>query len=103
MASMRLHVLRVVCAMSLGIRAAEPAQPQITDDNPLALPLPGAFQLRVLSSNLLELTRITTKASPTAKPREWDFVDATGQAHPPAATEFLVSAGGTKVGVQRVG
>ena len=88
--------------MILCLRFTTEAQP-IADDNPLSLPSPGACQLRILSSNLLELTRITTKESPSARPREWDFVDAGGRAQLPNATEFVVLAGQTEIGVKSVG
>ena len=84
------------------MRSITAAQPT-ADENPLALPSPGACQLRILSSNLLELTRITTKAPPPAGLRGWDFVDADGQVHLPDASEFVVLAGDTKIGVQNVG
>ena len=98
----RLLSLYLLCALTFPLRAASPDL-RLTDENPLALPLPGAYQLRILSSNLLELTRITTKASPTAKPREWDFVDAEGRAQLPNAADFVVLAGETKIRVQKVG
>ena len=79
------------------------AAPPAADDHRLALPAPGAYQLRILTSNLLELTRITTKAPSPAKPGEWDFVDAEGRAQLPKASEFVVLAGATNMGVQQVG
>ena len=98
----RLLSVHLLCALTFALRAASP-DPRITDENPLALPLPGAYQLRILSSNLLELTRITTKAPLPTKPNEWDFVDADGHAHLPNASEFIVQTGETKIGVQTVG
>src|SRR4030095_8576090 len=71
-------------------------------DNPLALPPVGSYQLRILSSNLLELTRITTKP-PSAKPTAWDFVDANGRVHLPGISEFLVSAGDVGISVKSIG
>ncbi len=93
---------RLPLALILLFSITAAAQP-IGDENPLALPLPGAHQLRILSSNLLELTRITTKALPSAKPQAWDFVDAEGRAQLPNTEEFLVLAGETRIGVKQVG
>lgn len=81
----------------------EAAAQQITNDSPLALPLVGAYQLRIISSNLVELTRITTKSPSSAKLNEWDFVDANGHDQLPDASEFVVLAGPTNIRVQTVG
>ncbi len=78
-------------------------QSALTDENPLMLPRPGDYQLRILNSNLLELTRITTKAQPSSKVAEWDFVDADGRPHLPAVAQFDVEAGSTKIPVQEIG
>ena len=102
---MRLKLIlpaRLFCAVVLLVRFTTAAQP-IADDNPLALPVPGAYQLRIFSSNLLELTRITTKAPSPARPGEWDFVDADGRAQLPGASEFVVLAGQSRIEVQHVG
>ncbi len=98
----QIQSTRLLFAVVLIVRLTAGAQ-QSADDSPLALPSVGAYQLRILSSNVLELTRITTKASPAARPREWDFVDADGRAHLPNASEFIVLAGETRIGVQTVG
>ena len=99
---MLIQPARWFCAAVLLLRLTTAAQ-QFADDNPLALPSPGAYQLCILSPKVLEVTRVTTKAPAPAKPREWDFVDAEGQAHLPNASEFVVMAGETKIGVQSVG
>ncbi len=98
----QFHSAGLLFAILLCVRTTTAAQP-IADDNPLALPSPGAYRLRILSSNLLELTRITTKAPSPAKPGEWDFVDAEGRAQLPAGSEFVVLAGEARIGVQQVG
>src|SRR5213075_3221671 len=67
---------------------------QITDDNPLLLPSVGAHQLRILSSNLLELTLITTKPPDPAPVGSWNFVDSGGQPRLPATQDFRVRADG---------
>ena len=99
---MRYMLAGLCAALVLLCRFIAVAQPAVAD-NPLALPAPGEHQLRILSSNLLELTRITTKAPLPAKPSDWDFVDAEGRAHLPRASEFIVLSGGTTVAVQTVG
>jgi len=102
MRSRQIKPAQLLCAAILLGRLTTAAQP-MTDDNPLGLPSPGNYQLRILSSNLLELTRITTKAPAPARPAEWDFVDADGRAHLPNASEFIVRAGETNVGVEKIG
>jgi len=102
MLSRQTQAGRVFVAVLFLVYSATAAQ-QITDDNPLALPSVGAYQLRILSPHLLELTRITTKAPAPAKPREWDFVDANGRAKLPSTAEFVVRANGTQIGVKGVG
>jgi hypothetical protein len=65
-----------------------------TGDSPLALPAIGAFQLRVLSPSVLELSLVTTKPPEPARPEQWDFVDANLQLHLPPPAEFCVSVSG---------
>jgi hypothetical protein len=94
----RLVYLPLVLSIMVGISAAA-----IPDENPLTLPTVGFHQLRILSTNLLELTLVTTKASPSAKPTEWDFVNGKGQANLPLQGEFVVTCGGNTIPVQAVG
>ena len=98
----RFLSLPLFCALSLALHGAEPNS-RFVYDNQLALPVVGTSQLRILSPNLLELTRITTEAPPPAKLTEWDFVDTAGQVHLPESSKFLVLVGTTKINVQRVG
>src|SRR6478609_3281945 len=93
---------RLIVGVILCVHLTTTAQP-IADGNPLVLPSPGAYQLRILSSNLLELTRITTKPPSPARPVEWNFVDDEGREHLPNASEFVVLAGETNINVQKVG
>jgi len=94
--------LSCACLLFAGhVPGAEPLT--LTDDDPLILPATGAHQLRILSSNVLELTLITAKAPEPAKVSQWDFVDANGQARLPAASEFVVLADGRQLAVETVG
>jgi hypothetical protein len=73
------------------------------DDNPLALPVPDALQLRILTPVWLELTLITTKAPDPARVGQWDFVDEAGRLRLPAPSGWMVSVQGQRVSVERVG
>src|SRR5882672_5690175 len=102
MSRKRSFMGHLCCGLML-VALASAAEELMTDDNPLLLPAPGAHQLRVLSSNLLELTLITTKAPDPAKAKQWDFVDADQQEHLPDAVEFVVLAGDQKLPVETIG
>ena len=67
----------------------------------LALPRVGETSLRIISPQLLELTRITTKAPDPARVQGWDLVNAS-EFNPPATSEFAVTADGQPVPVQAV-
>src|ERR1043166_8942069 len=75
----------------------------IDDTNPLALPKPGAHELRILTPKVLELTLITTKAPAPAPLQQWNFIGTNGVARLPAPSEFVVLNGGTKITVEKVG
>src|SRR5438552_3123027 len=80
------------------------AQPlQLSDDLPLLLPAPGAYQLRVLAPKLLELTLITTKKPDPAQVEQWNFVDEKGEARLPNPRQFIVSVGNKTIEVKAVG
>ncbi|HVK59237.1 MAG TPA: glycoside hydrolase family 9, partial [Candidatus Kapabacteria bacterium] len=72
-------------------------------DAPLSLPEVGDSQLRVLAPDLLELTLITTKAPPPARPTQWNFVAGNFQYALPSAAKFLVKANDSTLTVQTVG
>ena len=72
-------------------------------DGVLAAPLPGDYQLRILSPDLLELDLITTKPPAPAPVTTWNFVDASGQLRLPASQELTVTVGGQPVGIQTIG
>jgi hypothetical protein len=76
---------------------------RLTDDEPLVLPAVGAHQLRVLSSNILELTLVTTKAPEPAPITQWNFVDARGELRLPAPSAFSVLVNEQKMPVRKVG
>jgi hypothetical protein len=69
----------------------------------LLLPATGAHQLRILASNLLKLTLITTKAPDPAKVKQWDFVDDDGQVRLLTGSEYGVLAGDTELSVRAAG
>jgi Glycosyl hydrolase family 9/Cellulase N-terminal ig-like domain len=73
------------------------------DSLPLRMPAVGDHQVRVLSSNLLELTLITTKAPGSAAVTNWNFVETNGNATLPATTQFVVKVNGQTNRVQSVG
>src|SRR3981081_4030348 len=89
-------LLALLCQTSLGYPSR--------DDGPsLALPQPGAVELRCITPVLLELTLITSKQPDPAPVRGWDFVGVDGQLHLPAAGKIVVTVGGTNNPVISVG
>jgi hypothetical protein len=74
-----------------------------TIDSPLSLPAVGESHLRILAPDLLELTLITTKAPPPARPTQWNFVAANFQYVLPSPAKFSVQADNTTISVQSVG
>lgn len=76
--------------------------PPLTNDLSLQLPLIGQNELRILSSNLLELRLVTTKGL-TAGVDQWNFVTALGQPMFPSPAKFLVLTNGTPVPIAGVG
>jgi hypothetical protein len=67
------------------------------------MPPVGAYQLRILSPTLLELTLVTTKEPDPAPVKQWDFVDSSGQPHLPSPSEFSVTADNKPIAVSAVG
>src|SRR2546428_8428133 len=76
---------------------------QLTDVQPAQMPPVGAYQLRVLSPTVLEITRINTKPPDPARVDSWDFVGGDFQLHVPDASEFSVTVNGQQVAVTDVG
>jgi hypothetical protein len=89
--------------LAIFIAFVTPAQASRSFDEPLVLPEVGESQLRILAPDLLELTLITTKAAPPARPTQWNFVAANFQYLLPAPTKFVVTADQTPILVQSVG
>jgi hypothetical protein len=75
----------------------------LNDDNPLVLPPAGSYQLRVLTPNILELTRVSARNKDDSKPGPWDFVDTAGTSLLPQPTDFTVMADGQTARVRKVG
>ena len=75
----------------------------MSDENPLYLPAIGDHQLRILSTNILELTLITTKAPDPAPVADWNFVTKDGSLTLPDKQEFTVLINNQQVSVQAVG
>jgi hypothetical protein len=57
------------------------------------MPSPGFHELRLLTPQTLELTLVTGKKPDPARLEQWDFIDAKGEPHLPAAKQFEVSVG----------
>ena len=79
------------------------AAPPFRDPAALTLPQPGALALIILTSNLVEVTRINTKPPAPAPVPNWDWVDAQGGLHLPPANELEVRVGGRLVAVGGLG
>jgi hypothetical protein len=79
------------------------AELQMTDAPTLALPQPGACQLRVLSPTMLELVRVNTKPPNPASVDSWDFVDSSFQFIAPLLDQVTVLVNGSSVSVQQAG
>src|SRR5258708_31710832 len=81
-----------------GIPAVSP-----TDYLLLEQPVPGDNGLRIVTSHVLELQRINSKASATSTVDSWDFVSSTGVFTAPATGKFVVTVNGSPVTVSGVG
>ncbi len=81
-----------------GIPAVSP-----TDYLLLEQPVPGDNGLRIVTSDVLELQRINSKASATSTVDSWDFVSSTGVFTAPATGKFVVTVNGSPVTVSGVG
>ncbi len=74
-----------------------------TNENFSAMPEIGSHGLRILSSNLLELTLITTKTPDPARVSQWDFIGNDSQLNLPATDQFVVTAGTNRIAVEKIG
>src|SRR5262245_30890455 len=95
----RAVVLLLLSGMSLALAGATP---QLDDRDPLRMPMVGDHQLRLISSNVLELTLITTNPSGSSSP-QLNFVGTDGSLTLPAVSQFSVMANGQSRTVQSVG
>ncbi len=75
---------------------------QMNDENPLAVPPVGGYQLRIISPTVLELTLITSKEPDPAPVKAWDFVQD-GRVKLPDAKEFEVRADAESIAVKKAG
>src|SRR5687767_4494567 len=101
---MNLSALRLLWAIAtiFALAIVSRAHDTSSIDAPLALPAVGESQLRILAPDLLELTLITTKGQPPARPTQWNFVAANFQYVLPSVGKFLVKADDTTISVQTV-
>ncbi|GEM_PF-621042 len=76
---------------------------RLNDADPAAMPAVGAYDLKVISSSILELTLVTSKDPDPARVREWDFVGDNFQLNAPATSEFSVWVDGQPIAVKTVG
>jgi hypothetical protein len=72
------------------------------ENNVFRLPRVGDNRLSILSSNLLELRRITTKEPDPATVTEWNFVSSAGTLTAPDASKFAVTVNGQTMAVTGV-
>ena len=79
------------------------AEQRLADDQPLLMPSPGSYQLRILAPEWVELTYILAKKSPPSPMPAWDFVSDPEHCHLPSAEEFQVSCGHQVIPVKAVG
>jgi uncharacterized protein (TIGR02597 family) len=73
------------------------------DGTAIQMPVPGAFELRILSPTLLELSLVTTKEPDPAPVSEWNFVGANFVPSLPGASQFQVTVENQAVAVAGVG
>jgi len=93
----------VLLLLSGGFLAlAASVTPQLDDSNPLRMPAVGDHQLRLISSNVLELMLVTTNSG-GASSGPWNFVATSGNLTLPPVLQFSVTANGQSRTVQSVG
>ena len=90
-------------SVSIALVASALSAVNAVELNPAALPDVGHSQLRILSSNLLELTLITTKEPDPGRPTQWNFVESNYALNLPPASEFDVRFESNKVAVSNIG
>ncbi len=92
-----LCFLTVLCGSGVLLHGESLA---LNDNDSLRMPTPGAFGLRILSSNLVELTLITTKEPDPAPVTEWNFFKPNGALLLPKASQFDAIIAGREVGLK---
>lgn len=105
--ALELSILSVAFCLGFFTAPVKAAQ-LITDANPMRIPAVGDYGLRIITSNLLELTLITTRPAPTSSSDDavttWNFVNpANNSLSAPSATNFVVTMGGNPVSIESVG
>jgi hypothetical protein len=100
MSALRLPVQLILLFATAGLCAADEFT---TDVVGLAVPQPGAHELRLLTPEILELALVSAKNPEPAKLQQWNFIDAAGTANLPKASDFEVTANGTRIRVEEVG
>ncbi|HEX7859456.1 MAG TPA: glycoside hydrolase family 9 protein [Verrucomicrobiae bacterium] len=97
---LRSALLIFTAATSLSLSSAHETN---SFDVPLALPAVGEAKLRIIAPDLLELTLVTTKGVPPARPTQWNFVAANFQYALPSPAKFTVKADQNTISVSSVG
>lgn len=69
----------------------------------LALPEVGAYELRLITPSVLELTLVTTKAPDPAPVTSWNFVAGEGELRLPATNLFEVRTNGVVIPIKAIG
>jgi hypothetical protein len=87
---------------TVSLVATGPGRPQFDDSDPLRLPMVGDYQLRLISSDVLELMLITTKPAESSS-LQWNFVASDGSLSLPSVSQFSVMANGQSRTVQLIG
>jgi hypothetical protein len=103
-----LSIFSVAASLAVSVPTSLKGAQAITDANPMRLPQVGDYGLRIITSNLLELTMITTRPAPGSSSDDavtnWNFVNpANNTLSAPAASSFSVTVGGSQVGIQSIG
>lgn len=96
------RVLSVVAAGLLFLPACASSAGGFPEDNPMALPQVGDHRLRVLTPQILELTRITTKP-PDGPPQHWNFTTEDSRLRLPPLDRFRVTADGKPLTIRAAG
>jgi len=69
----------------------------------LAIPAVGDYELKVVSSNVLELFRVTSKPPYPSAYTQWSFIDTNGSGSIPSSSDFVVKTNGVTASITSVG